>query len=231
MKRPSRRAGILLIVVLAAAAAGAAAVDLLGSAQADLRVFDPAVVARLEADMWRSYYERHEVRLFLQLGELLRNQYSARFLRAHWMAYRAAKAAFVFKDGKSREDYVRALPDLRSYYAWIRKNSSTSFDVDAAARLELEWWIVHRERHGRPGGDLERSLADLQAAIYSMPAERFMEHGRLRAEAMRIRDEKAEASGVSEQDWERIHQLLLDSWRDLSRTVRPGPAPSQSSAE
>src|SRR5438876_3321213 len=41
-------------------------------------------------------------------------------MRAVACAYRAAHAAFVFKDGRSRADYERALPDRKS----TRLNSS-----------------------------------------------------------------------------------------------------------
>jgi hypothetical protein len=48
-----------------------------------------------------------------------------------------------------------------------------------------------------------------------MPAENFVEYGNLRAEAMKIRDEKAESGGVTEEDWQRIDELLHKSWRSL----------------
>jgi hypothetical protein len=34
------------------------------------------------------------------------------------------------------------------------------------ARLELEWWIVHREVDDHPPGDLEAALAALAAELY-----------------------------------------------------------------
>jgi len=40
-----------------------------------MREFDPDEVARLEAAMWRSYYEQQRLTLFNQLAELLRTQY------------------------------------------------------------------------------------------------------------------------------------------------------------
>src|SRR6266536_3474250 len=48
----------------------------------------------------------------------------------------------------------------------------------------------------------------------------LMEHGRLRAEAMTIRDTKAEDGGVSEEDWARINELLRQSWRSLASAVK-----------
>jgi hypothetical protein len=191
-----------------------------GLKPADLREFDPEAVARLETDMWRSYYDRRQVLLFFQLAKTLRTQYHVPFLRSNVIAFRGAKAAFIFKDGKDRADYERALPDLVRYYGWIRRNTSTPFDVNQAARLELEWWIIHRERDRYTRAELDRSLAELQAALYNMPSERFLQHGRLRAEAMLIRDDKWAAGGVSESDWAQIHELLRQSWRALWSEVQ-----------
>ena len=88
----------------------------------------------------------------------------------------------------------------------------TPFDVDRVGRLELEWWIVHRERDRHPAGDLDHALAELQSAIYSRPDAAFAEHARRRAEAMLIRD----AGG----DWGRIAELLDNSWVSLHTAVR-----------
>ena len=62
-----------------------------GLASADLRDFDPDAVARLETDMWRSYYDRRQVLLFFQLAKTLRTQYHAPFLRSNVIAFRGAK--------------------------------------------------------------------------------------------------------------------------------------------
>src|SRR5229473_6094448 len=185
-----------------------------------MRQFDPDEVARLETAMWRSYYEKEQVRLFNQLTELLRTQYHMTLVRSNQVAYYAANAAFVFKQGRERQDYEKALPDLIKFYAEIRRLSDIPFDVDRVARLELEWWIIHRQRAQHAPGDLEKALAELQAEIYRVPLDRMMEHGRLRAEAMTIRDNKAEAGGVSEEDWARINELLKESWRSLAKAVR-----------
>ncbi|MFL6214318.1 MAG: hypothetical protein ACJ74J_10555 [Blastocatellia bacterium] len=193
--------------------------DLYGPHSTKLRQFDADEVARLETAMWRSYYDRKPVKLFRELSELLRTQYNLPYIRSNAVAYQASKAAFVFKDGHNRAEYERALPYLVKFYRNIREVGDVPFDVDRAARLELEWWIIHRERKSHAPGDLARSLAELPAEIYQIPAERFMEHGRLRAEAMTIRDDKAEAGGVTEADWAKIDELLHASWRSLHDAV------------
>jgi hypothetical protein len=185
-----------------------------------LREFDADEVARLETAMWRSYYDQQHLRLFNQMAELLRTQYHMPLVRSNQVAYYAANAAFIFKQGKERKDYEKALPKLVKFYGEVRRLSDIPFDVDRVARLELEWWIIHRQRTQHAPGDLEKALAELQAEIYRVPLERMMEHGRLRAEAMTIRDHKAEAGGVSEADWAAINELLKESWRSLAKAVR-----------
>ncbi|HKZ00952.1 MAG TPA: hypothetical protein VJ180_01855 [Pyrinomonadaceae bacterium] len=139
--------------------------DLFAPRTAHLRNFDADEVAKLETGMWRSYYERRQLRLFNQLSELLRTQYDMPFIRSNLVGYYAAHAAFVFKRGKARADYEKALPDLVRFYRAIRKMSDSPFDVDRAAKLELEWWIIHRERERHEPADLARALAELQAEV------------------------------------------------------------------
>ncbi len=185
----------------------------------NLRQFDPDDVARLETQMWRSYYNKELLRLFNEMAVLLRHQYHMPLLRSYVVGFHAAKAAFIFKDGAKRSDYERALPDLIDYYTAIRRISDTPFDADQAARLELDWWVVHCQRESHASGDLDAALAGLAAEIYQMPADRFRKHGKYRAEAMILRDELAEHNGMTEADWQRINDLLLQSWRSLWHAV------------
>ena len=206
-------AGLLLLL-------GWSGYDLFGPQRTDLRVFDPHEVARLDALMWRSYYDRKPIPLYFQLAELLRDQYRLPWLRSHFVAASAARAAFVFKDGQTRGDYERAFPDLVSYYNAIRRVSVTPFDVQETARLELEWWIVHRERIGHGGERLERALAEAAAELYRAPMESMESYARERTAAMDIRDTKAASGGVSEEDWKAIAGHLQESWIALAAAVK-----------
>ena len=210
---------LLSLLALVALLALWIAFDLNRTHATELRKFDADEVARLETAMWRSYYERRRVRLFRELSELLRTQYHFSYWKSNRVAFNAARAAFVFKDGHNRAEYERALPDLRAFYQAIREASDVPFDVERVAQLELEWWIVHRERAHHREGDLARALAEAAAEIYRVPVERMDEHGRLRAEAMTIRDTRAEAGGVTEADWARIDALLHASWQSLHKAV------------
>lgn len=193
--------------------------DLYRPHKVDIRQFDADNVARLDTAMWRSYYAKERLKMYSELTELLQKQYKLPFWRRQLIAFHAAKAAFVFKEGKSREDYEKALPDLRKFYGEIRHISTTDFDVERAAKTELEWWIVHRERKNYGADALPNALADAASAIYNIPKEKFLEYGQYRTDAMKIRDTKAEQGGVNEEDWQKIDELLHKSWNSLHKNV------------
>ncbi|MGZ5584635.1 MAG: hypothetical protein ACXWF2_16155, partial [Usitatibacter sp.] len=79
--------------------------------------------------------------LFGQLATLLRRQYGLPILRSYVVAYHAARGAVVFQRGHAHADYELALPDIAAFYTGIRRVSSEHFDVQQAARRELDWWI------------------------------------------------------------------------------------------
>jgi len=215
-----RKIVIRVIVIVLVLLICGALYDLYYPRTTQMREFNPDEVARLETAMWRSYYEKQRLQLFNQLAELLRTQYGMSQLKSNQVAYYGANAAFVFMQGQQRSDYEKALPDLLKFYGAIRKMSEIPFDVDRAARLELDWWIIHRERDQHAPGDLAKALAELQAEIYHVPLDRVLEHGRIRAEAMTIRDTQAEKGGVTEADWVRMNELLKESWRALAKAVK-----------
>jgi hypothetical protein len=193
-------------------------VDLAIQRRHDFRDFDAVRMGQLDGAMWRSYYERRPVRLFRQLAEAHRVQFRAGYWRSIPIAFRAAKAAFAFKDGRSREEYARALPDLERYFTAISAIAERPFDAKAAAKNELEWWIVRREPGRFTTADWESLIAAVAAEVYHRPASAFAEYARLRVEAMVVRDQKAER--ITEDDWSRIGALLERSWTSLAAAVR-----------
>jgi len=170
--------------------------------------------------MWKSYYAHDRVRLFRELAEMLRTQYGFPRLRSYVAAYHAARGAAVFQVGHSRAEFEKALPAIERFYAAIRRVSIEPFDVQRAAQLELEWWIVHRDRAQHPRADLDRTLGELQAALYRIPVERVAEHARLRADAMLLRDRGAETGAPTDADWAEIDRLLRASWKSLHDVVQ-----------
>ncbi len=194
-------------------------VDVFVPRRHSIRQFDPAEVARLETAMWRSYYDKKPVLLFWQLAGGLRQQFQAPFWRSFGLAFQATRAAFTFKQGQSRTDYARAIPILTNYYQSVQDLTVERFDVPTVAALELEWWIVHRERNRYSYQDLADALTQTSAALYRQPAPAFRTYAQLRANAMRLCDE-AGIRGATEADWQRIEQELERAWANLHRVIQ-----------
>ena len=186
--------------------------------KADLHKINAAETATLDGAMWRSYYEKKPVKLFMQSAQLMRNEFHFPFWRSYLVSYYAAKAAFVFKEGVSRNDYEKALPYLVKYYGHINDVSSTPFNVDTTAATELEWWIIRRERDKHPSAEWEQLLAKNAATIYHLPEEKFNTYAHLRVQAMLLRDEKG--TSITENDWQQIDGLLFHAWQSFSDAVR-----------
>ncbi len=197
------------------------AIDLFVPRQHSIRQFDPQKVAELETNMWRSYYERKPVLLFWQLASGLRQQFHAPFWRSFKLGFQAAKAAFEFKNsGRLRAGSEKALPGLISYYKSIQALSIEQFDVPKVATLELDWWVIHRQRERYSYNDLAKALAQTAAAQYAQPVKPFSTYGQLRADAMRLRDESSrKPGGTTAADWQRIDNELIKAWSSLHKAV------------
>jgi hypothetical protein len=212
MYNRKRLTGWLLLLT-----AGWIIIDLSYPFKTDISRIDAQEIAIMDAAMWRSYYEKRPVKLFFQSAALMRREFHFPLWRSYRAAWYAAKAAFVFKDGKNQGDYEKALPPLQHYYGLINNISFTRFNKDSAATSELQWWIIRRNRHQHPPLEWENNLALTAAVIYHLPAGMFSNYAHLRVEAMLLRDAKGNA--ITEADWQKIHALLLRAWQSFSEVL------------
>lgn len=192
--------------------------DLFMPIQRDFKQFDPVKVGHLDAAMWRSYYEKKPVRLFLQLGELIQSQFHAPIVRSYLMAYYSGKAAFVFKKGNHRDDYLKALPYLKRYFKALRNISDTAFDDETLAKTELEWWIIRREPEKYSPEDWKILLGSAAEEMYHIPANRFGTYADQRVRAMVLRDNKG--NHITENDWSEIERLCVEAWKSFREVLR-----------
>jgi len=110
------------------------------------------------------------------------------------------------------------LPDLIKYYSQINDISNTSFDVNKAAGLELEWWVIRRYRNEHPPAEWEQCLARNAETVYHLPAGKFVPYAHLRVEAMLLRDSKE--SAITETDWQQIAGILKQAWKSFSDNLK-----------
>ena len=184
---------------------------------ADLRGFEPAEIARLETAMWRDYYDKRYPALFYHLYELSRTQFGFSPLDSFRIAWAAAQAAKAFQPTRSREAADAALPPLVTYYRLLASATSAGFDVEEAARLELDWWQARREAAGPRQYGV--TVARVAAITYGKRADdpSLLISGIGRAEAMAYRDARGQA--MTDPDWSEIERRLRRAYRSLKAAV------------
>lgn len=194
-------------------------IDIFGPWSANLRKFDPVATAQLETNMWRAYYDKKPLQLYWLLVKTLRTQNQMPFWQANLNAYRAARAAFVFKKGQKRSDYELAIPYLEDYFQALKSYGNLQNDPKEVAKLELEWWIVHRERKTYGEQALVDAIASTTGKIYGVDSNVVKDYATARTKAMIERDTQQEAGAVTESDWQDIESKLTTAYTSLSKTL------------
>jgi hypothetical protein len=108
-----------------------------------LRPFDPDHLADLEYAAWIAYYRRRWFRLLAVALGLLRGALGMSWPRtacAAWFALRAIQlwAPIPGNDPDGARRY------MRRFYGLVKATHGRPWDPDESARLEVEWWRVHR---------------------------------------------------------------------------------------
>jgi len=212
--QPRRRRFWPTLVALALLVA-AAALYAAWPRQPDLTAFEPAAMARLEASMWRAYYEKRYVALLRDLYAVSRDQYNFSPLESLRIAFAAASAAKAFQPSTTRAEAAKALPPLITYFSILTRGSTARFDVAEAARTELAWWQARRE--GAKPEQYGLTIAQVAALVYGVDNDAMAQAGVVRAQAMAYRDEKGDTIG--EADWSMIADQLRAAYALLKQAL------------
>ena len=188
-----------------------------------MRSFDPRAVGRLECRAWETYYRRKWLACLVAFVALVRAAFRMswpRTLAGAWLALRANMkwARLPVND----PDGARGL--MTRFYALVRRSEGSSLDPATAARLEVEWWRLHRaNQHGaEPGAHeaLVAALRDLYAYTYETDADLVRPAAELRAEAMDISDRwVADGCDPDDVNLARERALLVRSYAALLAAV------------
>jgi hypothetical protein len=129
-----------------------------------MRSFDPRRVGSLECDTWVTYYRREWPRFLWAAIQVTRHAFSLPWvatLRGAWLVLRANQLWAPYPDN----DPDGACECMRRFYWLVAAQHHERFDSTEAARLEVEWWRVHR-LHQREAGDAD-ALVDALTALYA----------------------------------------------------------------
>ena len=190
-----------------------------------IRTFNPARVARLETENWAAYYQKRWGRLLQVSVGLVQEAFGLttwQALQAAYLVGRAEIAAAPFPDN----DIPKAEAYMRRFYALVKRVHHEDFDVDQAARLEVNWWVVHRHYFGQADSQpLVEALLDLYVATFRQPRERLRQAAFRRAEAMRYSDRWVNESKASDSPLlAQVEAELFKSYSALRAAVEAAPA-------
>lgn len=184
-------------------------------------VFDPARVARFERENYQAYYGRRWVDLLRASVSLVREAFGLGLIDGVRGAYLVARAEMAFAPVRDN-DVPRAVAYMRRFYGLLNARLGTTIDVDRAARLDVNWWQVHRDHFADADtGPLTQALAEWMGVVYELAPERLMTSARWRAAGILCSDRwvragMPEPTGLLEEE---EHALTL-SYQILQAVVQ-----------
>jgi Family of unknown function (DUF5995) len=184
------------------------------------RSFDPDRVAELEFRAWVGYYRRDWAGVLGASVGLVRAGFGMswpRTLQGAWLVLRANQ---LWAPADNDPDGARRC--MQRFYGLVRSAYGLPADTAEAARLEVEWWRVHRERqHGaEPADVLVDAVARLYAFLYQAPHSAVRPAAAHRAHAMDLSDQwVAEGCLADSPLLAREHAALVRSYTALLAAV------------
>lgn len=183
----------------------------------DLRNFDHEKVAKLDATMWRLYYNHQFFKLFWQLLRLTKSQLGLNWLLTIRLAFYSGWAAADYRINRKKLNKYRVLKNLVKFYKLVSDHAQDPFDYQKAGSLELKWWDIHRSSHEN-NSELEQSLAAAAATMYNVDSKSLREYAHYRAAAMIIPRHEGDKKNFT--DWQRVTGLLTKAWQSLHKAVQ-----------
>jgi hypothetical protein len=177
-------------VTLAPAKARRAATD---RAPAPHRSFDPRRVGTLERDAWVAYYQRRWGSVLVGCVRLIHIGFRMdplSTLRGAWHVLRAGQLWSPYPEN----DPSGTRRHIARFYKVLNRSSGEYVDPAEAARLEVQWWHVHRRIQRDPDqtefveADLTSAVADLYEYLYKVPRAQVLEAAQDRVQAMVLSD-------------------------------------------
>ncbi len=159
-----------------------------------LRSFDPLLVGRLECALWMAYYRRRWPQFLVLSIRVVRAAFRMTWTRTLHGAWLVLRANQLWAPADNDPDGARRC--MRRFYALLRLAHGEPADPARAARLEVEWWRVHRaHQHGELDDDvtpLVSALSRLYSEVYGRPEAELRTAALHRARAMDVSDEWVE---------------------------------------
>jgi hypothetical protein len=194
--------------------------------------FDPDHVARAEAAGWKAYYDHNWLKMLWLIVDLCQAQFRIPFpvsLLASYYIVRAS-AAWVAPD----HDEQAILKLHERFYQIARRYSGLKFDPLRVARLEEQYWDVHRRLSGKSDKtEFIQTMVDLHSEAFGISAAQARESAELRVLANNTVDLITSKTSTDPQaDWAKLEDYLQQCYRSIERELHTSsPAAVQQTAQ
>jgi hypothetical protein len=180
---------------------------------------DAPLIARLEAQGWRAYYDHDWGRLVRLIVQLNQAQFHIPFPLSVVAAYHVARGSAAWVPVEHDEDEVRR--HFVRFYRMARRWSGLTFDPVTAARLEIDYWIEHRRLYGDPNkGPFVDAMTALHAHLFDLPPTAVRESAEWRVEANNTVDLiTGQLSADPDTDWAVLEDQLLRCYRSIQQAL------------
>jgi|SRR5271157_828765 len=153
-----------------------------------MRRFDPRRLAHYEKENYVAYYQKNWLKLLCVSTGLVKESFGLSLWQAIYAAYLVARAEIAFAPFPDN-DVPKAESFMQRFYQFLEKIHHEEFDVTRAAKLEVNWWIVHRKLFGNSENqELVETLKNLYAEAYGVEPAKVEEAALLRAKGMLYSD-------------------------------------------
>lgn len=176
-----------------------------------IRHFDPRKVAHYEKENYVAYYQKDWFKLFRVSVAMVKEAFALSWPQAIYGAYlvaRAEIAAAPFPDN----DIPLAEAYMQRFYRFIKTIHSEDFDPVQAAKLDVNWWVIHRRLFANAENqELVNAVACLYETVYGKESEKLREAAYQRAMGMLysdrwVREGKRASSPLLLQEEEALYQ-------------------------
>ena len=153
-----------------------------------MRKFDPRRLAHYEKQNYVAYYQKDWWTLLRASIAMVREGLGFSWVQACYAAYLMARAEIAFAPFPVN-DLAQAEKFIRRFYKFVKETHREDFDVNRAAKLELNWWVLHRKLFAnRENQELVDALTALYAEAYELERDAVFPAARERAMGMLCSD-------------------------------------------
>ena len=138
-----------------------------------IRNFDPRKIARYEKENYVAYYQKDWLKLFRVSIAMVKEAFALSWLQAIYGAYLVARAEIAAAPFPEN-DIPLAESYMQRFYEFIKNVHREEFDTALAAKLDVNWWVIHRKRFGNAENqELVDAVACLYEEVYGAASEKF----------------------------------------------------------